>query len=219
MPLFDKRESWCLLVQDNAQEGIIDVDLAVVLDEAQFPEFVHEKIDPGPRRANHLRQHLLRYFGQHLLRMALRAIAREQQERARQAFLGRVEELVYQVLLDSYVSRKHISDEAVGELVFLVERANHLDFLNDEHGGRCNRDRSRHANGLARKAPFSQEITRSKDRHNSFFSGLIDNGELYTPFLKVHHTRGRITLRVDLPRSSIFHNSSGYTGSFGFNAA
>jgi len=66
MPLFDKRESWCLLVQDNAQEGIIDVDLAVVLDEAQFPEFVHEKIDPGPRRANHLRQHLLRYFGQHL---------------------------------------------------------------------------------------------------------------------------------------------------------
>src|SRR6266481_9213526 len=145
MPLFDKRESWCLLVQDNAQEGIIDVDLAVVLDEAQFPEFVHEKIDPGPRRANHLRQHLLRYFGQHLLRMALRAIAREQQESARQAFLARVEELVYQVLLDSYVSRKHISDEAVGELVFLVERANHF------------------------------------------------------VFFKEHHTRSRITLRVDLP--------------------
>ncbi len=175
------------------------MDLAVVLDEAQFPEFVHEKIDLGPRRANHLRQHLLRYFGQHLLRMALRAIAREQQERARQAFLGRVEELVYQVLLDSYVSRKHISDEAVGELVFLVERANHLDFLNDEHGGSCNRDRSRHANGLARKAPFSQKITWSKDRHNSFFAGLTNNGELYAAFLKVHHTRGRITLRVDLP--------------------
>ena len=177
----------------------MDVKSAIVTNEAEFPEFVHEKIDPGPRRANHLRQHLLRYFGQHLLRMALRAIAREQQERARQAFLAGVEELVYQVLLDSYVSRKHISDEAVGELVFLVERANHLDFLNDKHAGSCNRDRSRHANGLARKAPFSQEITRSKDRNNSFFSGLIDNGELYTPFLKEHHTRSRITLRVDLP--------------------
>ena len=173
------------------------MDLAVVLDEAQFPEFVHEKIDPGPRRANHLRQHLLRYFGQHLLRMASRAIAREQQESARQAFLARVEELVYQVLLDSYVSRKHISDEAVGELVFLVERANHFVFFNDEHGGRSNRGRSRHANGLARKASFSQKIARSKDRHNCFFAALINNGELYTAVLKVQHTRSGITLRVD----------------------
>ena len=57
-----------LVVEDNTQEGIVDVDLAVVLDEAQFPEFVHEKIDPGPRCANHLRQHLLRNFGEHFLR-------------------------------------------------------------------------------------------------------------------------------------------------------
>jgi hypothetical protein len=42
---FPWRESSSLLVQDNTQEGIVDVDLAVVFDEAQFPEFVHEKID------------------------------------------------------------------------------------------------------------------------------------------------------------------------------
>src|SRR3981081_1924857 len=161
MPLSDKCKSWCLLVQDNTQEGIVDVDLAVVLDEAQFPEFVHEKIDPGPRCANHFRQHLLRYSGKHLLRLALRAIAREQQQSARQPFLAGVEELVDQVLLDSYVSRKHVSDEAVGELVFLVEHANHLVFLNDQHGGWRNRGRSRHANGTARKAPFPKKITRS----------------------------------------------------------
>jgi hypothetical protein len=41
----------------------MDVDLAVVLDEAQFPEFVHEKIDPRSRCANHLCQRLLRYLG------------------------------------------------------------------------------------------------------------------------------------------------------------
>jgi hypothetical protein len=35
-----------LVVQDNSQEGFVDVDLAVVLNEAQFPEFIHEKIDP-----------------------------------------------------------------------------------------------------------------------------------------------------------------------------
>jgi hypothetical protein len=102
-------------VQDNTQEGIVDVDLATVLDEAQFPEFIHEKIDPRPRCANHLRQHLLRYFGKHLLRTAGRAITREQQKRAREPFLAGVKELVDQVLLDSDVPRKHISDEAVGE--------------------------------------------------------------------------------------------------------
>jgi len=85
------RESCCSLVKDNTQEGIVDVDLAVVLDEAQFPEFVHEKIDPGPRGANHLRQHLLRYFGKHLLRMASRAVVREQQQSARQPLLAGVE--------------------------------------------------------------------------------------------------------------------------------
>src|SRR6267378_8501317 len=107
MPLSDKCKSWCLLVQDNTQEGIVDVDLAVVLDESEFPEFVHEKIDPRPRCANHFRQHLLRYSGKHLLRLALRAIAREQQQSARQPFLAGVEELVDQVLLDSnsYSSR------------------------------------------------------------------------------------------------------------------
>ena len=123
-----------LLVQDNTQERIVDVDLAVVLNEAPFPEFVHEQIDPRPSCANHLREHLLRYFGKHLLSRALRAIVRRQQQSARQPFLSGVEELVYQVLLDPHVSRKHISDEAVGKLVFLVERANHLVSLNGEHG-------------------------------------------------------------------------------------
>jgi hypothetical protein len=42
-------------VQDNTQEGSVDVDPAIVMNEAQFPEFVHEEIDPGARCANHLR--------------------------------------------------------------------------------------------------------------------------------------------------------------------
>jgi hypothetical protein len=36
------RERCSLLVQDNTQEGRVYVDLAVVLDEAQFPKFVHK---------------------------------------------------------------------------------------------------------------------------------------------------------------------------------
>ena len=33
------------VVQDNTQQGIIDVNVTIVFDEAQFPEFVHEKIN------------------------------------------------------------------------------------------------------------------------------------------------------------------------------
>src|ERR1700692_1896696 len=65
------RERWCLLAQDNIQEGSVDMEPAIVFNEAEFLEFVHEKIDPGARCANHLGQHLLRYFGKHLLRLVL----------------------------------------------------------------------------------------------------------------------------------------------------
>src|SRR6266849_6079791 len=195
--LFSDSAKVNLVVQDHAQEGIVDVDLAVVLDEPQFPEFVHEKIDPRPRCANHLRQHLLRYFGKHLLRLALRAIARQQEQRARQPLLARIEQLVDQVLFDSYVSRQHIRDEAVGELVLLVQHANHLVFLNDQHGGSRNRGRRRHANGLARQAPFAKKIARSKDRHNGFLAGLIYYATLHTAFLNVHDSLRGIALPED----------------------
>src|SRR5258708_16857605 len=132
--IFADRAKADLVVQDDAEEGIVDVDLAVVLDEAQFAEFVHEKIDAGARSANHLRQHFLGYFGKHLLRLARRAIAREQQQSARQPFFAGVEELIDQILFDPDVSTQHISDEAVGKFLLFVKLANHLVFFNDKQG-------------------------------------------------------------------------------------
>jgi hypothetical protein len=67
-------QSSSLLVQDDTQEGIVDVNRAVVLDEAQFSELVHEKIDSRACCTDHLRQHLLRYLGKHSLRLVRRAI-------------------------------------------------------------------------------------------------------------------------------------------------
>lgn len=40
------RTNASLVVQYNSQEGIVDLDLAVVLDETKPPEFIHEQIDP-----------------------------------------------------------------------------------------------------------------------------------------------------------------------------
>jgi len=98
-------------VQDNTEEGIVDLDLAVVLNEANFLNLFMKKLTRD-RVVPSSPQHLLRYFGKSLVR-SRRAIARQQQQSARQPFLAGVEELVYQsARLD--VSRKHISDEAVG---------------------------------------------------------------------------------------------------------
>jgi hypothetical protein len=44
-----------LVVQDDTEERRIYVESAVVLDETQFFEFVHEKINARPRGPNHFR--------------------------------------------------------------------------------------------------------------------------------------------------------------------
>ena len=43
------------LVKDDTQERSVDLKIAVVLYETQFPELIHEKIDPRACCANHLR--------------------------------------------------------------------------------------------------------------------------------------------------------------------
>jgi hypothetical protein len=186
-----------LLVQDNTEERIVDFDSAVVFDETELPQFVHEHIYTGASCPDHSRQSLLRYLRQYLFWLVLLAISREHQQSPRQPFLNGIEELIDQVLLDSDVSSQHIGDEAVGKLVFPVEHPKHFLFFNYKYRGRCNRGRRCHANHLARQAAFSQKITRAKNRDNSFFTGLIHDSKLHAAFLDVHDILGRVALRED----------------------
>ena len=103
-----------LLVQNDSQKGLVDLDFAVVLDEAQLPELVHEHIDPRTRCADDFRQHLLRYLLKYPLWLVFLAIASEEQKGTRQSLLRRVEELIDQVRLNPDVPRQHVMDETVG---------------------------------------------------------------------------------------------------------
>jgi len=173
------------------------VDFAVVFDETQFSEFVHEEIDARPRGADHLREHLLRNLGEDLLRMLPCAIPSEQEQSAGQPFFAGVEELVDQILLNPNISRKHIGDEPVGEFMLRVEHANHLPFLNAEHGRRSDGGRSRHADGLASEASFAKKIAWAKDCYNGLFASFIDDSELYAAFLNVQDIICGIALTGD----------------------
>jgi hypothetical protein len=51
-----------LIVQNDVQQGTVNLDMAVVINKAQFPKFVHEKTHARSRRADHLRQCLLADF-------------------------------------------------------------------------------------------------------------------------------------------------------------
>jgi hypothetical protein len=46
-------------MQDDTQKRTVDLKAAIVMNETQFPEFIHEKIHPGAGRSNHSSKHLL----------------------------------------------------------------------------------------------------------------------------------------------------------------
>ena len=85
-------------MQDNAQEATVDVEPAVVVDEAKLFELVHEMTDARPGGADHLRQTLLADFGEDGLGTAFFAKMRKQQENSSQSLFARVEKLVNKIL-------------------------------------------------------------------------------------------------------------------------
>ena len=58
----------------------MDLQTAVVMDESQFPEPVHEEADPRARCADHFRQHLLTDLGNSRLGFAFLAEMSKQQK-------------------------------------------------------------------------------------------------------------------------------------------
>src|SRR5690606_21011636 len=93
-----RRRSIVSVVEHEAQQRALDLDAAVVFDESQLAELVHEKIHTRTRRAHHLGKRLLREFRQRSLGLIVAAVPGEQQQGAGQALLARIEQLVDQVL-------------------------------------------------------------------------------------------------------------------------
>ena len=57
-------------MEDDTEEGTVDVQPAVVVEEPQFAELIHEETDAGPRGADHLSQRFLTHLRNDRLRLA-----------------------------------------------------------------------------------------------------------------------------------------------------
>jgi len=201
-----------LLVENHGEQGLIDFDFVLIFDEAQFPEFVHEEIHARTGGTDHLGQGFLGNFRQDAVRLILFAIAREKQERARQALFAGIEELVDQILFDPNVVREHIRDEMGRQRMLGVEHAEHFVFLDDEDRGGRNGGSRAHADRLARHASLAKKVARTEHGDDGFLSGAIDHGELHAALLDVHDAIGGRSLRIDRFASAKFGNFSRHSG-------
>src|SRR5580704_16979114 len=94
--------------QQDAHQRAVDLQVAVVFDEAQLPEFVHEETHARTRRADDFGQRLLTDPCRDRLRTTVLAKIRPQKKRACQPLFAGVEKLVHQIFLDPAVARQQM---------------------------------------------------------------------------------------------------------------
>jgi len=104
----------------------MDLDAAVVFDEAELTKAIHEEADAGPGGADHLRQSLLCDPRNEALRFTGLTKFGHQQENPRQTLFAGVEKLIDKIGLGSHTSGQQEFQEPFGEGVLLVHYADHL---------------------------------------------------------------------------------------------
>ena len=82
----------------------MNMQFAVVVNEAQLPKLIHKKINTFARYPDHFRQSFLIYLRNDRFGLAFLAVAGQQQKSSGQSFLAGVEKLIEQVLFDAHVA-------------------------------------------------------------------------------------------------------------------
>ena len=98
-------------MKDDTEEGTVDFQAPVVINEAEGPELIHKMIDPRPGCANHLRQIFLTDFGDDPFWFTFLSEMGQQKQNTGQASLTGVEELIHQVLFVPDIPGKQVRHE------------------------------------------------------------------------------------------------------------
>jgi hypothetical protein len=110
-------------VQNEVQEGLLNLHLAVVFDQTQLSKLVHEKIHAAPGRANYLSEGLLVHQYGYRVRTKVVAIVGQQQKSPCQPHLAGIEQLVDQVCFNSGGPGQKMAEKVVGKFRILMQQA------------------------------------------------------------------------------------------------
>src|SRR5580765_5893974 len=120
-----------LVKENDIEEGALYVKVAIlVFNGFLLPELSHKETDAGARGADHLGQRVLGDLRNDRLQLAVFPIAGHQQEDPRQPLLGRIEEMINQVRLDTHIARQQIGHKQCGEARLFVKHTDHGRLLN-----------------------------------------------------------------------------------------
>src|ERR1700735_3852307 len=108
-------------MQYRGEQRSVDLNMPIVIDEAEFAELVHEKADAGSGSADHIRQRFLTDVRTDPLRNAFLSEIRQQQQHARKPPLARIEKLVDQIALDPNITGQEICHEEFGKRRLIVK--------------------------------------------------------------------------------------------------
>jgi hypothetical protein len=112
-----------LIVQNNVQQGTVDFNVAVVINKAQLPKFVHEKAHARSRRTDHFGQRFLTDFRDDWLRPTFLTKICKEKEKSGEALFARIEQLIDQILLDTTVASQEMRDKQFGKRRLFVDHA------------------------------------------------------------------------------------------------
>jgi len=109
--------------------------VAIVINEAQLPELVHEMTDPRPGGAHHLRQAFLIDSGKCSFGSTFLAETRQQQENPGQASLTAIEESIHEIFFHSTHTRKQVGDKELCKGGLLMDQADKSPLVHAGYSG------------------------------------------------------------------------------------
>jgi hypothetical protein len=170
-------------------------DLAVVGNEPQLTETIHEEIDTRPGCANHLRQHFLTHSGNDLFRSFFFAKLRQKKKNSGQPFFAGIEELIHQVFLNPGVTGQKMGNENIRKFVLLAEGSHHFFPVNFEQNAGHDCDGTGHAQRVrCGNAFFATKLTVAQQGDGCFFPRPGYYAKPDPATLNIEDTVGSITL-------------------------
>ena len=174
----------------------MDLQAAVVLNEAQFPEPVHEEANPRAGGADHLGQSFLADLGNNGIGDGLPAEMSQQHQNPSEPLFTGVEELVDEVFFVADVARQQIRYKHVGKRMFAVKHTDHHLLIHPQKLAVGHGRGGSHAQELTCQRSLAEKVSLAHDADRRFLAGLGHHREPYFAFLDIENSVCPVPLRV-----------------------